>query len=59
MKAPQWVRLVVLSFAVMSVVGVLAVVACGPAAPASALQPGDGDEGSSSGASFRRRAGVH
>ena len=35
MKAPQWVRLVVLSFAVMSVSGVLAVVACAPAAPAS------------------------
>ena len=35
MKAAQWVRLVVLSFAVMSAVGVIAFVACGPAAPAS------------------------
>ena len=33
MKASQWVRLVVLSLAVMSVVGVMAVVACGPSAP--------------------------
>ena len=33
MKAPQWVRLVVLAFAVMSAVGVIALVACGPAAP--------------------------
>ena len=41
MKAPQWVRLVVLAFAVMSVSGVLAVVACAPAAPAS--QSGSGD----------------
>ena len=35
MKAPQWVRLVVLAFAVMSVAGVMAVMACGPAAPAA------------------------
>ena len=33
MKAPQRSRLVVLSFAVMSVAGVMAVVACGPSAP--------------------------
>ena len=33
MKAPQWVRLLVLVFAVMSVAGVLAVVACGPLTP--------------------------
>ena len=33
MKASQWVRLVLSSFAVMSVVGVMAVVACGPSAP--------------------------
>ena len=33
MKAPQWVRLFVLSFAVMSVAGVMAVMACGPSAP--------------------------
>ena len=42
MKAPQWVRLLVLAFAVMSVVGVLAVLACGPSAPAS--QSGSGDK---------------
>ena len=34
MKAQQWVRLVVLAFAFMSAVGVIALVACGPAAPA-------------------------
>ena len=33
MKAPQWVRLLVLAFAFMSVVGVMAAVACGPSAP--------------------------
>ena len=33
MKAPQWVRLLVLSFAVMSVAGVMAVMACGLSAP--------------------------
>ena len=35
MKAPQWVRLLVLAFAFMSVAGVLAVMACGPSAPAA------------------------
>lgn len=33
MKASQWVRLVLSSFAVMSVVGVMALMACGPSAP--------------------------
>ena len=33
MKASHWVRLFVLAFAVMSVAGVMAVVACGPSAP--------------------------
>ena len=33
MKASQWVRLVVLAFAVVSVAGVMAVIACGPSAP--------------------------
>ena len=42
MKLPQWVRLVVLAFAVMSVVGVMAVMACGPAAPASQSGGGGG-----------------
>ena len=42
MRAAQWVRLGVLSFAVMSGVGVMAVVACGPAASAS--QSGSGDK---------------
>ena len=42
MKAPQWVRLLVLSFAVMSLVGVMAVMACGPAAPASQQAGGGG-----------------
>ena len=41
MKSPQWVRLVVLAFAVMSAVGVIALVACAPAAPAS-QQAGSG-----------------
>ena len=44
MKAPQWVRLVVLAFAFMSVAGLLAVVACAPAAPSS--QSGGGGSGS-------------
>ena len=35
MKAAQWVRLVVLSFAVMSVAGLIAVLACGPSAPSA------------------------
>ena len=38
MKASQWVRLVLSSFAVMSVVGVMALMACGPSVP----QSGDG-----------------
>ena len=33
MKASQWFRLLVSSFAAMSLVGVMAVVACGPSAP--------------------------
>ena len=42
MKAPQWVRLVVLAFAVMSAVGVIALVACGSAAPSSQSGGGGG-----------------
>ena len=44
MKAYQWVRLVLSSFAVMSVVGVMAVVACAPAAPSSQSGSGDGEK---------------
>ena len=42
MKASQWVRLFMLSCAVMSAVGVMAVMACPPASPAS--QSGSGDK---------------
>ena len=42
MKLSQRVRLVVSAFAVMSVVGVMAVMACGPAAPASQQVGGGG-----------------
>ena len=42
MKASQWVRLVVLAFAFMSVAGVMAAVACGPSAPAQQSGGGSG-----------------
>ena len=42
MKLSQWSRLVVLAFAVMSVAGVLVVVACAPAAPSSQSGGGGG-----------------
>ena len=45
MKAPQWVRLLVLAFAVMSAVGVIALVACAPAAPSSPSGSGGGSGG--------------
>ena len=45
MKLSQWVRLVVLAFAVMSAVGVIALVACAPAAPASQSGGGSGSGG--------------
>ena len=45
MKAYQWVRLVALAFAFMSVGGVMAVVACGPSAPASQSGSEDAEKG--------------